>query len=164
MTKVFAVTDRWHADRGLGEVRSDDSEFDDFVDFFSWVRQHGGTVDDVYIVEFDVSDDESIGDDDGHVSVKGGGHLGAVRRWMQRKALNGSEVTWGSDEVLRFGTTITPRVMEALAQEIREGCVRDVDDIVDRLMIPMQRIQKFVGNFDKGIATGTKVNAVNKVR
>jgi hypothetical protein len=49
--RVFAVVDRWHTHTGLQEVRSDRNCFDTFEDFLSWVKQHGGTEEEIYEVK-----------------------------------------------------------------------------------------------------------------
>jgi hypothetical protein len=49
---------------------------------------------------------------------KGGSWLGAIRSWIQWNAINGSQVTWGSDEPLRFTKALTVKDLEELAAEI----------------------------------------------
>jgi len=44
--------------------------------------------------------------------------LGKMREWVQRNAINGSTVTWGSDEVLRFSRSLTVKDFEELAMEL----------------------------------------------
>jgi hypothetical protein len=44
--------------------------------------------------------------------------LGTTRRWIQQNALNGSSVTWGSDEKLRFTRELTVKDFEDLAMEL----------------------------------------------
>lgn len=58
-------------------------------------------------------------------SIKGGAHLGVVRRWMQRSAVNGDTVTWGSNEELHFFSNLTPAVFEQLAQDIADAVLRE---------------------------------------
>lgn len=43
--------------------------------------------------------------------------LGIMRKWLQRNALNGSDVTWGSEDVVRFNRELTVQDFEALATE-----------------------------------------------
>lgn len=55
---IYGVKDVWHKfiNGALSpEVRSDDSRFTDNVEFFKWVRQHGGTLRDVYVIPEDKS-------------------------------------------------------------------------------------------------------------
>ena len=47
--------------------------------------------------------------------------LGVVRSWIQRNALNGSSVTWGSSEELKFNRNVSPKMLEELAKEIHEA-------------------------------------------
>ena len=44
--------------------------------------------------------------------------LGKMREWVQRNAINGSTVTWGGDEVLRFSRSLTVKDFEELAMEL----------------------------------------------
>ena len=57
--------------------------------------------------------------------IKSGEHLGAVRRWIQHTFLNGDTVTWGSDERLDSRWLLTPRVLEELAQNIRNAVLKE---------------------------------------
>jgi len=57
--------------------------------------------------------------------IKSGEHLGAVRRWIQHTFLNGDTVTWGSDERLDGRWLLTPRVLEELAQNIRDAVLKE---------------------------------------
>lgn len=56
-----------------------------------------------------------------------GAHFGVVHNWITWKFCmgNGETVTWGSDEVLRGGPTLTPALLEDLAQQIREGVIEE---------------------------------------
>lgn len=54
-------------------------------------------------------------------TVKSGTHLALVRSFIQQHAINGSDVTWGSHDVLRF-TGITVSDLEHLAQRIADAC------------------------------------------
>lgn len=63
----------------------------------------------------------------------GGQWLGAVREWMKQKAINGSDVTWGSNEHLRFSSPPTVWDMEYLAACIASATLRDVGVYVERL-------------------------------
>jgi hypothetical protein len=76
-------------------------------------------------------------------TIKGGKHIGKVRSWIQWNAINGSEVTWGSQEPLRFSKQITPAMLERLAQDIRDasmdeirGNLESLKRIADRLSDP----------------------------
>lgn len=51
-------------------------------------------------------------------SIEAGAHLRAVRSWIQWNCINGSQVTWGSNEPLRFSRELTVKDMEVLAQKI----------------------------------------------
>ena len=81
-----------------------------------------------------------------------GKHLGIVRSWIQWNALNGSDVTWGSNEVLRFSRTITPAVMEALAQDICDGVISDVQQDFKPLQRVFERLKPVI---EKGIGVLT---------
>ncbi len=41
--------------------------------------------------------------------------LGKMRQWIQRNAINGSTVIWGSDQVLRFSKSLTVKDFEDFA-------------------------------------------------
>lgn len=56
--------------------------------------------------------------------------LGIVRRWIQRNALNGSDVTWGSNDALRFNRSLTVKDLEELALDIAEGSPEEDKDPV----------------------------------
>jgi hypothetical protein len=58
--------------------------------------------------------------------IKSGKHLGVVRSWMQHSAVNGDQVTWGSNEQLKMRINLTPDVMEHLAQDIANAAVGEV--------------------------------------
>lgn len=65
--------------------------------------------------------------------IKSGKHLRVVRSWMQRNFLNGDRVIWGSSDPL-VGKTLTPLILEELAQEIRDAVlkefkIKDDDDL-----------------------------------
>lgn len=55
--------------------------------------------------------------------IRGGNHLGKVRSWIQWHALNGSTVTWGSEEHLQL-RPLTVSDLEKLAQDIGDGAVQ----------------------------------------
>lgn len=58
------------------------------------------------------------------MTVESGNHLRIVREFMQQSAINGSDVTWGSNDVLRFaGVTVDD--MERLAQRIKEAVLKE---------------------------------------
>jgi hypothetical protein len=57
--------------------------------------------------------------------IKSGEHLATVRRWIQHTFLNGDTVTWGSDERLDSRWLLTPRVLDELAQNIRDAVLRE---------------------------------------
>ena len=52
--------------------------------------------------------------------VKSGQHLAIVRAFIQHYAINGSDVRWGSNDLLRF-TGITVDDLERLAQRIADA-------------------------------------------
>jgi hypothetical protein len=56
---------------------------------------------------------------------KGGSWLGAIRSWIQWNAINGSQVTWGSDEPLRFTKSLTVKDFEELAAEIAANVINN---------------------------------------
>lgn len=60
------------------------------------------------------------------MKVESGAHLGTVREFIQRHAINGSDVRWGSDEVLRF-TGVTVGELEQLAQRIKDAVMRELE-------------------------------------
>jgi len=47
----------------------------------------------------------------------GGPWLGAARSWIQWHCINGSDVTWGSNEELRMSKQLTVQVVEEIAAE-----------------------------------------------
>ena len=55
---------------------------------------------------------------------KGGNWLGAAREWMQWKKINGSDVTWNSDDELR--PTMTVRDVEDLAAHVAAAVMNDM--------------------------------------
>lgn len=60
--------------------------------------------------------------------MKGGGKwLGNVRNWMQRKAHNGENVTWGSNEYLKL-KELTVSDMEQLATQIAASAIKESMD------------------------------------
>lgn len=52
--------------------------------------------------------------------VQSGQHLAIVRAFIQWNAINGSDVRWGSTDVLRF-SGVTVHDMEQLAQRIADA-------------------------------------------
>ena len=46
--------------------------------------------------------------------------LGIVRNWIQWNAKNGSTVTWGTDQILKFNRPLTVMDLEEFAVEIEE--------------------------------------------
>lgn len=56
---------------------------------------------------------------------KGGGWLGAARSWIQWTFLNGSDVTWGSDDHLR-GRELTVQDVESLASQVAAAVVDEL--------------------------------------
>jgi len=59
------------------------------------------------------------------LAEQGGSHMAAVRNWMQWNCLNGSDVTWGSDDVLRVKEPLTPRLLEELACQVAAAAIND---------------------------------------
>lgn len=55
----------------------------------------------------------------------GGPHLAVVRSWIQRKAINGETVTWGSNEFLKL-RSVTAHDMDNLAQDIAEAVIKEI--------------------------------------
>jgi len=58
------------------------------------------------------------------LSRKGGDWLGVAREWMQCKFMNGSDVTWGSQDVLT-GRQITVSDIEMLAAHIAATAINE---------------------------------------
>lgn len=56
---------------------------------------------------------------------EGGSWLGCVRSWIQRKAINGEEVRWGSQDYLNMRSGITVWDMEVLAADIAEKALTE---------------------------------------
>lgn len=64
--------------------------------------------------------------------IKGGAHLGVVRRWMQWHAANGDQVTWGSHTLLCVDLHVDD--LERIAQDVRDAVleefhVKDTDHV-----------------------------------
>lgn len=74
--------------------------------------------------------------------IKSGKHLGVVRSWMQRKFKNGETVTWGSNDQLQPLGSLTPQVMELLAQDIANAAVGEVLADVSRLSHILERAEE----------------------
>lgn len=53
-------------------------------------------------------------------AVESGPHLGLVRNFIQWHAINGSDVTWGSNDLVRF-SSVTVDDLEQLAQRIYDA-------------------------------------------
>ncbi len=60
-----------------------------------------------------------------HMNEKGGKHLSAARAWMQYNAVNGSDVTWASDEVLKL-KSLTVKDIEELALTIANAVKKEI--------------------------------------
>lgn len=56
---------------------------------------------------------------------QGGAHYGAVRNWIQCKAVNGESVTWGSQESLQLRYPLTVKLLEDLACTIAAAAIND---------------------------------------
>lgn len=85
--------------------------------------------------------------------IKSGKHLGVVRSWMQHSAVNGDQVTWGSNEQLKMRINLTPDVMEHLAQDIADAVVGEVLADVSRLshiLVRAEETLKKIFPTDKG--------------
>lgn len=65
----------------------------------------------------------------GKVLSTGGTWLASARDWIQRYAINGDQVTWGSHEELRLGVPLTVRVVEELAAQIATATVNEFKGI-----------------------------------
>lgn len=57
------------------------------------------------------------------VARSGGAWLGAARTWMQENKINGSDVRWGSNELLRPGVTV--REIEQLAARVAAAAINE---------------------------------------
>lgn len=55
----------------------------------------------------------------------GGQWLASSRDWMLRHGINGDQVTWGSNEELRLGVPLTPRLIEELAGQIATVAINE---------------------------------------
>lgn len=53
----------------------------------------------------------------------GGEHYGAVRNWIQRKAVNGERVTWGSNDEVRLSYKLTVCLLEDLSCTIAAASI-----------------------------------------
>ena len=78
--------------------------------------------------------------------IKGGNHVGIVRKWLQWNAINGDSVTWGSADVLKFSRTLTPALFEKLAQDIRDASVEEIRGNIEGLEVFVDRIRSAVEN------------------
>lgn len=92
--------------------------------------------------------------------VQYGSHFGVVHNWIKWKFCmgNGETVTWGSDEVLRGGPSLTPALLEDLAQQIREGVI---EEFSHHFLIPLSHeLVDAKGRADQELAaTNYKVKA-----
>lgn len=59
------------------------------------------------------------------IDIMSGDHLAIVRKWIQRKAGNGEQVTWGSGDILSLGS-LSVLEMEILAQRIRDASIKEI--------------------------------------
>lgn len=55
----------------------------------------------------------------------GGEHYGAVRNWIQCKAVNGESVTWGSQDEVRLQHRLTVSLLEDLACTIASAAINE---------------------------------------
>lgn len=56
----------------------------------------------------------------------GGAWLGTLREWIKCKAINGCDVSWGSDrDQLRFTRPITPAFLEELGSRIAAAAINE---------------------------------------
>jgi hypothetical protein len=55
---------------------------------------------------------------------RSGAHIGTVHRWIQHTFVNGDTCIWGSSDLLR-GPPVTPKLLEDLAQQIREEVIAE---------------------------------------
>lgn len=123
-------------------------------DFTEVLYAHFAELHEEYLKECEEVDAEEV--ETSGFKVHGGRHLGVVRSWMQRKALNGSEVTWSSQDHLKFSAVLTPDLFEKLAQEIRDASVREIlgklktsQTIVKRMKSPTEEtLTQVVSSFD----------------
>jgi hypothetical protein len=56
---------------------------------------------------------------------QGGEHYGAVRNWIQCKAVNGESVTWGSQDEVRLSYRLTVNLLEDLACTIASAAINE---------------------------------------
>lgn len=64
---------------------------------------------------------------------QGGEFMGEAHSWLQRKKLNGSTVTWGSQDVLQPPMTVSDveEVAAYAAAAERNRCIRTVEGFLD---------------------------------
>ena len=81
--------------------------------------------------------------------IKSGAHLGVVRKFIQRKCVNGDRVMWGSTESVG---ELTVADLELLAQDIRNAVVKEIDQkfALPHTVIELKiaRIEKFLQGLD----------------
>jgi hypothetical protein len=73
---------------------------------------------------------------------KGGDWLGAARSWMQRKKLNGSRVTWGSQEELQPPMTVSD--VEEVAAEAAAAELRRIENILEKRVLDLEVKEKLL--------------------
>ena len=61
-----------------------------------------------------------------NVASSGGAHFGCIREWIQWNCVNGSDVTWGSDDVLNMKRNVTPKLLEEIACVVAASVINEV--------------------------------------
>jgi hypothetical protein len=73
---------------------------------------------------------------------KGGDWLGAARSWMQCKKLNGSRVTWGSQEEL--SPQMTVRDVEEVAAAAAAAQLNRIENIIQKRVLDLAIKEKLL--------------------
>jgi len=74
---------------------------------------------------------------------KGGAWLGAVRKWIQWSCINGSYVTWGSDDVVNTSHLRTVKDLEEFGAHIAEAVYNDFREN----SVKLYRIHRFFNEY-----------------
>jgi hypothetical protein len=81
----------------------------------------------------------------------GGEWLAIIREWIQRKAINGEHVTWGSSEWLRFNS-VSMADMENLASRIAASAINEYVERISREARVRQTFANMTSNVAKKIS------------
>ena len=72
----------------------------------------------------------------------GGAWLAAARSWIQWNCVNGSGVTWGSDEILQCKRNFTPALVEEIAATAVNAAFPEVDKLNDKIRVLREKLLK----------------------